>query len=190
MGQVVRGKLMAALGHAYDKHAFASFDDFDDPQGFARLMARLPRRSWNVYAKAPFKKGRHVLDYLGRYTHRVGIANSRLRAVSGHAVTFRTKGQGLETVTPVEFLRRLVRHVLPDGFHKIRHVGLYAPAAARRCETARARLGATSRPRRRCGWRERLVQLTGRDVTRCPRCGGPLVTLVAARCRDPPPLAA
>jgi hypothetical protein len=190
MGQVFRGKLMAALGDAYDKQAFASFDAFDDPQGFARLMARLPRRAWNVYAKAPFKKGRHVLDYLGRYTHRVGIANSRLRAVSERAVTFRTKGQGLETVTPVEFLRRLVRHVLPDRFHKIRHVGLYAPAATRGVQTARACLGATPRPARPSAWRDRLTQLTGRDTTRCPRCGGPLVSVIAPRARDPPPLAA
>ena len=186
MGQVFRGKLMAALGHAYDKQAFASFDAFDDPQGFARLMARLPRRAWNVYAKATFNKGRHVLDYLGRYTHRVGIANSRLRAVSDRAITFRTKGQGLETVTPVEFLRRFVRHVLPDRLHKIRHVGLYAPAAARGTQTARACLGATPRRARRSAWRDRLTQLTGRNPTRCPRCGGPLVTLIAARARDPP----
>ncbi len=54
------------------------FDDFAHPEGFARLMQRAAKPSWNVYAKAPFDKGRHVLDYLGRYTHRVGIANSRL----------------------------------------------------------------------------------------------------------------
>jgi hypothetical protein len=190
MAKVFRGKMMTALGDAYVQHAFAGFHDFVDPQGFARLMARVARLSWNVYAKAPFKKGRHVLDYLGRYTHRVGIANSRLRAVSACAVTFCTKGQGTETVSPVEFLRRLVRHVLPDRFHKIRHVGLYAPAAARRRETARACLGATLKPMPRGSWRDRLAQLTGREVTRCPRCGAPLVTVVVARCRDPPPLAA
>jgi hypothetical protein len=187
MARLLRGKLMAALGHAYDRHAFDAFHAFDDPQGFARLMARLPR-VWNVYAKAPFKKGRHVLDYLGRYTHRVGIANSRLLAVSDHAVRFRTKGLGVETVTPVEFLRRLVRHVLPDRFHKIRHVGLYAPAAARRCQLARSQLGQRPAPRARRDWRDWLARLTGRDVRRCPRCGAALVTLVVARCRDPPAL--
>jgi len=187
MGRLFRGKLMAALGDAYDSRAFARFRDFDDPQGFARLMARLPPRAWNVYAKAPFKKGRHVLDYLGRYTHRVGIANSRLLAVSERTVRFRTKARGVETVTPVEFLRRLVRHVLPDGFHKIRHVGLYAPAAARRRRIARTALGQRPRPRRRRDWRQRLAQLTGRDVTRCPLCGAALVIVATTRCRDPPP---
>ena len=187
MGRLLRGKLMDALGRAYDRGAFDAFHDFDDPQGFARLMARLPR-VWNVYAKAPFHKGRHVLDYLGRYTHRVGIANSRLLAVSDRAVRFRTKGLGVETVTPVEFLRRLLRHVLPDRFHKIRHVGLYAPAAARRRHIAATQLGQSSPPRPRRDWRDRLAILTGRSVTHCPRCGAALLTLVAARCRDPPSL--
>jgi hypothetical protein len=95
-------------------------------------MGRVAKLSWNVYAKAPFKKGRHVLDYLGRYTHRVGIANSRLLAVSAEAITFRTKGTGTETLAPVVFLRRFVQHVLPDHLHKIRHVGLYASACRHR----------------------------------------------------------
>jgi Putative transposase/Transposase zinc-binding domain len=189
MGQVLRGKLMTALGRAHAAGDFAGFDAFEDPEGFARLMARVAKRSWNVYVKAPFKKGHHVLDYLGRYTHRVGIANSRLLAVSPHSVTFRTKGPATETVTPVTFLRRLVQHVLPDGLHKIRHVGLYATTAARLRENARVQLGANAAPPRPRSWLERLQQLTGRDLARCPRCAAPLVTLVVSRCRDPPGLA-
>jgi len=190
MGQVLRGKLMTALGRAHAAGEFAGFDAFEDPEGFARLMARVAKRSWNVYAKAPFKKGRHVLDYLGRYTHRVGIANSRLLAVSPQRVTFRTKGHATETVTPVAFLRRFVQHVLPDGLHKIRHVGLYASAASALGDRARALLGANVAPPRPPSWRDRLLQLTGRDVARCPRCATPLVTIVVSRCRDPPGLAA
>jgi hypothetical protein len=190
MSQVFRGKMMTALGRAYRDGAFAHFDDFRDPQGFVTLMARVAKLSWNTYAKAPFKKGKHVLDYLGRYTHRVGIANSRLIDVSARAVTFRTKGQGTETVSPREFLRRFVRHVLPDGFHKIRHVGLYASAATNPLETARERLGAAVVPLSPCGWRERLAQLTGRNVLLCPRCGGQLLTVIVPRSRDPTPLAA
>jgi hypothetical protein len=190
MGLVLRGKLMTALGHAYADGAFAGFGVFEDPQAFVRLMARIATLSWNVYAKAPFKKGRHVLDYLGRYTHRVGIANSRLLAVSPHKVTFRTKGRATETVTPVAFLRRFVQHVLPDRLHKIRHVGLYAPAAARRRQQARAQLSATVRALRPRTAPARLEPLTGRDLSRCPRCGGPLVTRVVSPCRDPPPRAA
>jgi Putative transposase/Transposase zinc-binding domain len=190
MGQVFRGKLMTALGRTYQDGAFAQSPDFIDPQAFVALMARVARKSWNVYAKPTFKKGQHVLSYLGRYTHRVGIANSRLLAVSDHAVTFRTKGTHTETVSPVEFLRRFVQHVLPDGMHKIRHVGLYAAASDERRETARARLGDTLRTRPAPRWRERLATLTGRDPAVCPRCGGAMVTIPIPRCRDPTALAA
>jgi hypothetical protein len=189
MGKVFRGKMMTALGRAYDDGALTQVHDRHDPQAFATFMGRLPKR-WNVYAKAPFKKGRHVLAYLGRYTHRVGIANSRLLAVSERAVTFRTKGQETETLTPVAFLGRFVQHVLPDGLHKIRHVGLYAPASAARRELARQRLGNTLRRRTPLSWRERLAHLTGRDVSACPLCGGRLVTVLIPACRDPPSLPA
>jgi len=190
MSQVFRGKMMTALGHAYREDVFGNFADFRDPEGFARLMGRVSRLSWNVYAKASFKKGKHVLDYLGRYTHRVGIANSRLLAVSEHAVTFRTKGQGSETISPVAFLGRFVQHVLPDGLHKIRHVGLYAPASAARRELALIALGDIVRIRPRRDWRQWLASLTGRDLAACPRCGDRLFTATVPRCRDPTPLAA
>jgi predicted Zn-ribbon and HTH transcriptional regulator len=187
MAQVFRGKMLTLLARAYRRHAFDRFDDFRDPEGFDRLMRRAARQPWNVYAKLPFKKGLHVLDYLGRYTHRVGIANSRLLEVTDAKVTFRTKNGATETVSPVEFLRRLVQHVLPDGFHKIRHIGLYAPASAKRREIARTRLGqSTPTPAVRIGWLETLTRLTGRDVSRCPRCGLTLVSLPAPRSRAPP----
>ncbi|HEY2201562.1 MAG TPA: IS91 family transposase [Solirubrobacteraceae bacterium] len=174
MSRVFRGKMMAALDVANHQGVFDGFDDFLDPQGFSALMQRIARLSWNVYAKAPFKKGRHVLDYLGRYTHRVGIANSRLLAVSDRAVTFRTKGTGTETVSPVVFLRRFVQHVLPDHLHKIRHVGLYAPASDAKNEFARAQLPSPERAPSPDTWRERLLHFTGRDVSLCPLCGGRL----------------
>lgn len=128
-----------------------------------------------------------MLAYLGRYTHRVGIANSRLLAVSDDAVTFATKGQGLKTLTPVEFLARFVQHVLPDGFHKIRHVGLYASALAEQLEQARTLLGQLVPAPSPTDWRHRLARLTGRDLSVCPRCGAPMVSVPLARCRDPPP---
>ncbi len=189
MGRVFRGKMLAALDEAYAAKAFGGFEDFDDPEGFTRLMQRAAKPSWNVYAKAPFAKGKHVLDYLGRYTHRVGIANSRLRSVTDTTVTFRTRGKATKTLAPVDFLRRFVQHVLPDGFHKIRHVGLYAPAAKERCDKARARVGSAP-PVPLGSWRQRLAQLTGRDAAICPSCGGPLLSGPLARSRDPPAVAA
>jgi hypothetical protein len=188
LSQVFRAKMLAALRRSYTREGFAGFDDFRDPLAFDRLLARIAKLSWNVYAKAPFKKGRHVLDYLGHYTHRVGLANSRLLAVSGDAVTFRTKGSGTETVSPIVFLRRFVQHVLPDGMHKIRHVGLYA--SAKRGKLARQRLGVQTPSAPAPTWRERLRLLTGRDVSVCPRCGALLVLVPVPAARAPPGAAA
>jgi Putative transposase/Transposase zinc-binding domain len=189
MGKIFRGKMMDRLRRDYASGRFARFDAFQDPQGFDVLMAKIAKLDWNVYAKAPFAKSQHVLSYLGRYTHRVGIANSRLLAVSPEAVTFRTKGDGVASVTPVEFLRRFVQHVLPDGFHKIRHYGLYASGAHANREVARALLGqATQVRRKRRTSAELLLDVTGRDVSGCPRCGAKLVRrpLPPTHARAPP----
>ena len=93
--------------------------------------------------------------------------------MTGDQVTFRTKGEGTETVPPVEFLRRFVQHVLPDKFKKIRHAGLYASpkalAKARACLESEPLPIPPSRT-----WQEELMEVTGRDVTRCSVCGGAL----------------
>jgi hypothetical protein len=181
--RVVRGKLLDALRHAYNRGAFDDFDDFRDPEAFDRLVRKLTKKNWHVYAKPSFGRSRHVLHYLGRYTHRVGLSNSRLLSVDARAITFRTRGDGVATMTPVEFLRRFVAHVLPDGFHKIRHVGLAAAQAKR--DAARAVLGQRAPVTRRISWHEHLLLLTGRDPTRCPRCGDPLAQSALPRARDP-----
>lgn len=176
MGKLLRGKVMAALRNAHAEGRFAGFQAFLDPLGFELLMIKIAKLDWNVYAKAPFKKSQHVLDYLGRYTHRVGIANSRLLAVSRDAVTFRTKGDGVLTLAPIEFLRRFVQHVLPDRFHKIRHYGLYAGGAGAILLVARKLVGglasAGARPRT---FIELLLALTGVDISSCPQCRADLL---------------
>jgi hypothetical protein len=178
MGAIFRGKLLAALRRAHALGHFIGFDAFEDPQGFDALMAKIAKLRWNVHAKAPFAKSRYVLSYLGRYTHRVGIANSRLLAVSPDAVTFRTKGRRVLSLPPVEFLRRLIQHVLPDGFHKIRHYGLYASGSAEARTRARQCLGQPPQvPAKRRTTDELLLEITGRDARRCPRCGDELVRL-------------
>lgn len=178
MGSLLRGKMLAALSALHDRGTFVGFEDFDDPQGFGRFIARLARIPWVVYAKKPFRRADHVVAYLGRYTHRIAISNSRLSSVSTDAVTFRTKNGKTVSISPVEFLRRFVQHVLPDGLHKIRHYGLYASANADRAlVTARtvlaaASLTATPTPSPLpASETELLACLTGRDVTRCPSCG-------------------
>jgi len=184
MSQVFRAKMIAALRRAYRRGRFAGFEDFQDPEGFSRLARALMRVKWHLYAKPSFKRGTYVLDYLGRYTHRVGLSNSRLLDVTPQAVTFRTKGRATTTLDPVTLLRRFVQHVLPDGFHKIRHVGLYA--SPKGLPRTRAVLGQPPRRQRRQTWRELLLRVTGRDISRCPRCGGPLVSLPLPEARAPP----
>lgn len=125
MGKLLRGKMLDALRRLYQKGSFPGLDK----ARFDQLMTALAsHKKWVVYAKEPFQKAEHVLSYLGRYTHRVGIANSRLLDLGPTHVTFRTKGKATVTLHPVVFLRRFLQHILPPGFHKIRHAGLYAQA--------------------------------------------------------------
>jgi hypothetical protein len=192
MGKLFRGKVLHLLSEAYAAGLLAHVQLLHDPAAFGRLVAQVSKLSWNVYVKPPFKKSKHVVAYLGRYTHRVGIANSRLLDVTPERVVFRTRGGGKEAVHPVEFLWRFVQHVLPDGFHKIRHIGLYAAHA--KLAAARALLGmppAPPRPRRP-SYEQRLLELTGRDVRHCPICRTPLVALPlpSPSARGPPATAA
>lgn len=184
MGRVLRGKMIDALKEAHERGAFSGFDDFDDPEGFARLVRTIAKLHWIVYAKPAFSKGEHVLQYLGRYTHRVAISNSRLLDVTPERVTFRTKGDGTETLRPVEFLRRFLQHVLPYSLHKIRHVGLHAATEKRRL--ARGLTGEQVPTAVVRSYREHLLELTGRDVDSCPVCGAMLRAVSLPTARAPP----
>jgi hypothetical protein len=184
MGRVLRGKMIDALKAAHARNDFHDFEDFDDPEAFCRLLRTIARLDWNVYAKTSFANGRKVLHYLGRYTHRVGISNSRLLDVTAHHVRFCTKGVGVAVLSPVEFLRRFVHHVLPDRFHKIRHIGLAASPHKRTC--ARTLLALPTSVVLNVSALQRLAQLTGRDVSLCPRCAAPLQVIAIPRARDPP----
>ena len=106
----------------------------DDARVFKDWLAPMHQCEWVVYAKRPFAGPEAALAYLSRYTHRVAISNSRLLALDEHGVTFRwkdylAKGQArykTMTLAPAEFMRRFLLHVLPGGFHRIRHYGLLA----------------------------------------------------------------
>lgn len=195
MAQVFRGKMLDFLHRMHARGRLQRYDAFQDPQAFDRLTARLANKRWCVYAKHPFRRADHLLAYLGRYTHRVAIANSRLVDVEHDRVTFRTKNGKTQTLPPVEFLRRFLQHVLPEGFKKIRHFGLYASSHCGLLESARSQIlgtacsaTAVARP----SWVQTLRALTGRDATRCPRCGGELdkLPLPERAARAPPEVAA
>jgi hypothetical protein len=129
MSRLFRGKLLAAIDHAYRHGRLAlrgPCAPLSDPGAFARLRDDLYRREWVVYCKEPFGGAKHVYEYLGRYTHRVAISNQRLQSVGDDHVRFATKNGGTETLAPTEFIRRFLLHVLPARFVKIRHYGLLA----------------------------------------------------------------
>lgn len=146
------------------------------------LLDPLYGAEWVVYAKRPFGGPDHVFKYLGRYTHRVGISNQRLLSFDHRGVCFATKNGRTITLAPQEFIRRFLLHVLPPGFVKIRHYGLFASGnVPTRLAAARSLFPAPAspppaptdveHPTDEIEWQVRLLRLTGIDVTRCPRCG-------------------
>ena len=179
LGALVRGKMRDALRRLHRRGCFEGFEPFADPEAFDRLLTKLAKHRWVVYSKRPFASPKHLFQYLGRYTHRVGIANSRLLAVDEQQVTFATKDGRTATLTPLEFLRRLVQHILPQGFVKIRHYGLYAAAHVHsRLERARELLPQSepSAPLA-ISWAELLLALVGTDPRRCPDCGAEVLMM-------------
>jgi hypothetical protein len=134
------------LHHAGKLVFFGALADLTDRRRFQRQLASLKKKRWVVYAKPPFAGPEAVLAYLARYTHRVAISNRRLIAFDQAGVTFRYKDyrrtgperQQVMTLDAHEFMRRFLLHILPLGFHRIRHYGLLA-SATRKASIARAR---------------------------------------------------
>ena len=161
-----------------------------DRDAFSAHLAPLRKAEWVVYAKRPFGGPEAVLAYLSRYTHRVAISNSRLIRSDEDGVTFRwkdyrargkTEGQGwIKTMTlkADEFIRRFLIHVLPSGFHRIRHYGLLA-SGARAAAIARARelLAVTRPPDRPDGTGEDRSEEPSRELRPCPCCGGRMLVI-------------
>jgi hypothetical protein len=144
-----RGRFLAKLVAAHRDGPLKFFGvhaRLDNIRAFKAYLAPLRKIEWVVYAKRPFGGPRAVLAYLSRYTHRVAISNRRLLAADDGGVSFRWKDYRIEgpgrwktmTITPHEFIRRFLMHVLPAGFHRIRHYGLLA-SGSRAANIARAR---------------------------------------------------
>jgi hypothetical protein len=191
---------LAAAQAAGKLQFFGEHRRLGDADAFAAFLAPLRTTRWFVYSKRPFAGPQAVLAYLARYTHRVAIANSRLIAADAHGVTFKWKDYRFEgrdryktmTLAPDEFIRRFLIHVLPKGFHRIRHYGLLA-SAVRQANIARARelLAAPEPP-------TALDASTQADATAptdhrppCPCCGGRMIIVETFERgggpRDPPP---
>jgi hypothetical protein len=159
---------------------FGNHAPLTNAQTFATYLAPLHRAEWVVYAKRPFGGPEAVLAYLSRYTHRVAIANSRLIAFDEQGVTFKWKDYRIEgrdryrqmTLATNEFIRRFLIHVLPRGFHRIRHYGLLAkPSSADNIARARELLTAPQP----CN--EPAVGAADRNEPACPCCGGRMLII-------------
>lgn len=142
LSRLFRRRFLQELGAAYragELQFFGEYAELSDPKAFTKWLAPMGQCEWVVYAKRPFAGPAAVLTYLSRYTHRVAISNSRLLSMDEAGVTFRWKNyrakgkarQKTMTLEPQEFMRRFLLHVLPGGFHRIRHYGLIANNARR-----------------------------------------------------------
>ncbi|MGX9118882.1 IS91 family transposase [Mesorhizobium sp. BHbsci] len=149
LGKLFRRLFLTRLVALHDVGRLSSFGSMahlTDRRAFLRHLAPVTRKRWVVYAKAPFAGPEAVLAYLSRYTHRVAISNRRLIRFDEDGVTFRYKDyrrpgaerQQVMTIATDEFIRRFLLHVLPRGFHRIRHYGLLA-GSARKASLALAR---------------------------------------------------
>ena len=188
LSRLFRRLMCERLAAAHAEGALQFFGDnaaLKNADAFQKFLRPLRRMEWVVYAKRPFAGPDQVLSYLARYTHRVAIANSRLVAFDGARVSFKWKdyrreGQaryGVMTLDAHEFLRRFLLHVLPGGFHRIRHYGLFANAArAENAAKARALLAGAVQPTpAQNSASANTAPAEPATPTPCPCCGGPMI---------------
>jgi hypothetical protein len=181
LSRLFRRLFLERLAAAHQQLAFfGQHAPLANAQAFAAYLAPLRKIEWVVYSKRPFGGPQAVLAYLSRYTHRVAIANSRLIAFGDDGVTFKWKDYRIKghdrykamTLATHEFIRRFLIHVLPNGFHRIRHYGLFA--SSKRVENiARVReLLVVPEPQT-----EPADALDGNEPYPCPHCGGRMIII-------------
>ncbi len=185
LSRLFRRLFLARLKDTFDAGAlrfFSSLAHLAEPDAFLRYLADSRCTEWVVYAKEPFGGPRQVLDYLGRYTHRVAISNNRLLELTDEQVTFRWKDYRhpakprAMSLPAHEFIRRFLLHVLPRGFQRIRHYGLLSNRLRERgLADCRRLLEAPPHPREvrhspEVDYRDRYEKLTGRSLLACPVC--------------------
>ena len=202
LSELFRGKFLGYLKELHKEKKLVYPGDLKSPGAFNALLSKLYQTEWVSYCKPPFKRTQDVIDYLGRYTHRIAISNHRLVKLEDDKVTFRWRDYAdsnkskIMTLDAHEFIRRFLLHVLPGRFVKIRHYGLLGNRCRiQKIELARQLLAVNTveqkQPEEQAQtWQERLLRLTGFDVTRCPNCGERTMktveTIPSARCKGPP----
>ena len=180
LSEVFRGKFMECLKREFEGGRLSVTDK-------EALFEKLWSNKWVVYAKPPFKNPEDIVEYLGRYTHRVAISNNRITGMRDGKVTFSYRNRKIgrkETLCldTVEFIRRFMCHVLPSGFMKIRHYGFLANRNKKeKIGQLRIKLGLSPQLPEivKKPVREMMLELTGNDIDLCPVCNGPLIQIAA-----------
>ena len=196
LSRMFRGLFLHYLEKAFaagELNFFSAHRHLHEPAAFRRYLAPVWNTEWVVYAKRPFAGPAQVLDYVGRYTHRVAISNNRLVSMDNGKVRFRWKDyrdgnrQKTMTLDGEEFIRRFLIHVLPDGFHRIRYFGFLGNChRARKLERCRELLGmapaapAADPP---ADYRDRFEALTGQSLRECPHCQTGIMVVIGCVAR-------
>jgi hypothetical protein len=208
LSRFFRRRFLELLERAFDRDElefFSALEELREREAFRRYLDPLRKKEWIVYAKAPFAGPEQVLDYVGRYTHRVAISNNRFQDIADGHVTFRWKDyrngdtQKTMTLTAAEFIRRFLLHVLPPGFQRIRYYGFlgnrYREEKLEQCRRLLQVSPRTPTPKKTdvngsSDYRDRYEALTGVSLHVCPACGrGRMITLEQvspSKAQDPP----
>lgn len=176
-----KGKFLCLLKEAYDSGKlgfYGSMLEYEHDQCFQGFLSTLRRKDWIVYSKATFSGPEAIIEYLGRYTHRIAISNNRILSIEDGTVTFKWKDyrdgeQKIMTITAEEFIRRFLLHVLPSGFMKIHHYGILSnrnkSTKLKKCQNA-VKYTQAKAQFKNLNAVEIIKILTGKDVTLCPCC--------------------
>lgn len=181
ISRLFKGKFLFYLKKAY-KGEELHFPGLISSIQWKSLIKELYHKDWAVYSKPPFTGPETVVAYLGRYIHRVAITNHRLIGIENGRLSFFWKDYGdgnkgkVMVLDVSEFIGRFLLHVLPDGFVKIRYLGLFANRIRKTSiEMWRELLGVAKSHDACETWQKMLLRLTGTDVTCCPLCGGRII---------------
>lgn len=174
MSQIFRGIYVTKLRAFYNKKELK----LPPSVNINLLLNNLMQKDWNIYAKEPFAGPEKLLNYLGRYTHKIAISNHRILSCDKTSVKFKWRDYAdhhkvkIMTLKPEEFIRRFLQHVLPDGFMRIRSFGFLSNAAKKKkIPIIQKRLGyRPDIPKKKADTRTRMLEITGKDISICPIC--------------------
>lgn len=186
MREVYKGKFMEKLKKFLAENKIAMD---------VELRKKIYNLNWVVYAKQPFGGPKDVIEYLGRYSHKIAISNHRIKEIIDGKVTFTYKdyaaggNQKLMTLTAEEFLRRFCLHILPPGFTKMRHYGFLSSRTKQKLRMEQMKLGVIPPKKEKYGWKTITKTKLGFDVEACPCCKSGRMICILNFAANAPPLA-